>query len=261
MRICLRRMVLALAMICIVAFASPSTVFAGSLDDLSNGSTQSSSSNSTNQDGDGKDSISDYLKGYNPVTSENMQKAGTMASPIVTALGTISGFIVMIVSAGIFVVTALDLCYIGIPFLRPTLNPNQASGGSSPMMGMGMGMSSMGGMQGGSVNSGRRCWVSDEAIACVNLAGGQQGGASMGMSPMGMSPMGMMGGMGQQPSQVSTKSVIVEYLKKRSFFLIIFTIATVILMSSIFTNCGLNLAELLTKIIAKFNGQVSNVNI
>lgn len=260
MRICLRRMVLALAMICIVAFASPSTVFAGSLDDLSNGSTQSSSSDSVKQDNGDNGSISDYLKGYNPVTSKNMKKAGSMASPIVSALGTISGFIIMLVSAGIFVVTALDLCYIGLPFMRPTLNPNHQAGGSSPMMGMGMGMgmgmSSMGGMQGGSVNSGRRCWVSDEAIACVNLAGGQQGGASMGMSPMGM-----MGGMGQQPSQVSTKSVIVEYLKKRSFFLIIFTIATVILMSSIFTNCGLNLAELLTKIIAKFNGQVSNVNI
>lgn len=290
MKSCIRKMALVLSMICIVAFASPLAIFAGNLDDLSSGSTTQNnpnngydSSQSNQEDG----AIADYLHGYTPVTQDNMQKAGSMASPIVSALGTLSGFIVMITSAGIFVVTALDLCYIGLPFTRSILNPQMAGGaqgGGMPMGGMGMGM--RGGMMGGMGAMGggaqgvmpeqglRRKWVSDEAVACVNLAnmqnqqgagspmGGMGGMGGMGMGGMGMGGMGGMGAMGGAPAQPAhTKSIILEYLKKRMFFIIVFTIATVILMSSLLTDCGLNLAELFSKVMSKFNGQIANVNI
>lgn len=266
-------MLLVLCMMCIMAFASPVCIYASSdLDGLSSGS---NTNESTSHDSSSDTSISNYLKGYDPVTQDNMERAGTMASPIVNALGTLSGFIIMVVSAAIFVVTALDLAYIGLPFLRQTLNPNYVAGaqGGSPMGGMGMGMGMRGGMGMGGMGmggaqpatSGRRCWVSDEAIKCVQLASqGQAQGSPMG-GGMGMMGGGMgMGGMGMGGAQAQptpTKSVIFEYLKKRIFFIIVFAVATVLLMSSIFTDCGLNLAELAIRVMHKLNGSIANINV
>lgn len=261
-------MLLVLCMMCVMAFASPVCIYATDLDGLSSGSSTNSSTSHGSSD---NTSLSDYLRGYNPVTQDNMDKAGKMASPIVNALGTLSGFIIMLVSAGIFVVTALDLAYIGIPFLRTTLNPNYCAGaqGGSPMGGMGMGMGMRGGMGMGGMGMGgaqpaapgRKCWVSDEAVVCVQMA---SQGQAQGGSPMG-GGMGMMGGGmgmgGAQAQPMPTKSVILEYLKKRTFFLIIFAVATVLLMSSILTDCGLNLAELGISVINKLNGFIQNINV
>lgn len=282
------KLALVLSMICIIAFASPIGLFASSLDDLSSGSTTNSGSTtgSPNTSNDSS-ALSDYLQGYTPITDENMGQASKLASPIVNILGTVSGLIVMVVSAAIFVITALDLAYIGLPFTRALLNPTYGGGapaGGAPMggMGMGMGMGMRGGMGMGGMGMGapaggagmmpehglRRRWVSDEAVFVVNTyANPQAQGGAMGggMSPMGgmggMGGMGMMGGMPQQQAQpMPTKSVIFEYLKKRIFFLIVFALATVVLMSSIFTDCGINLAELLTKIMDKVNGQITTFN-
>ena len=297
MKSAISRMALVLSMICIIAFASPLTLFATSLDDLSSGSTVNDNQNSTETDNGYSSSrneadtgaVSDYLKGYTPVTQENMQSANTMASPIVNVIGTATGFILMIASAGIFLVTALDLIYIGLPFTRSFLNPkygmqNAAGGmgmgmGGMGMRGMGMGMrGGMGmGMGGGAgapqqaTETGlRRQWVSDEAEYCVNFANQQDASTNMAGGAM-QGGMGMMGGMGmgamggampqQAPNPPSTKSIIFMYLKKRMFFIIIFSLSTVILTSSVLTDCGLNLAELLEKIFVKVNGQISNVSI
>ena len=116
-----------------LSFSTP--VFASDLDSLGNTSTTSSSNQGDSNSGGGNDSVTDYLKGYTPVTDQNMSDAKQYASPITNILGTATGFIVMVVSAAIFVVTALDLCYIGLPFTRNFLNP-QAQGGGSPMGGM-----------------------------------------------------------------------------------------------------------------------------
>ena len=125
-----------------------------------------------------------------------------------------------------------------------------------------------GGTQGQSQEYGmHRRWVSDEAVNCAALANPQPQGGGMGMSPMGgMGGMGMGGGMmggmgGQQQQPMPTKSVIMMYLKKRTFFLIVFAVATILLTSSIFTDCGINLAELSFKIIDKFNSIISGVNV
>ena len=191
-----------LALMFCLLFA-PIIASASDLDSLGGGSNTTQNSNTDT-------AMSDYLKNYEPVTGENMQKAGTLASPIANALGTLTGFIMIITSAGIFVVTALDLMYIGIPFTREYLAPgvkgDSASGGA---MGGGMGMQM------------------------------QQ----------------------QQQSQGGGKSAITTYLIKRSFFLVVFAICSVVLLSSIFTDCGINLAALIMKVMNTFNGNIQNVQI
>jgi hypothetical protein len=260
------RLMLVLSMICFIAFTSPIAIQATGLDGLGSqtqsGSTESNGSSSGSDDS----AMSDYLSGYNAVSSDNMSAASTLATPIANAIGTITGFIMIIVSAGIFLITALDLAYIGLPFLRPMLNPQAGAGAGGGMgaMGGGFGGSPMGGMGGGAQPQGRK-WISDEAEACVAQAGGggaqgggmMPGGGGFGGGGFG-SPMGGMGG-GAQPQP--TKSVILMYLKKRAFFLIIFAVASIVLMSSIFTDCGINLAALLTKIMNKFNNTLGNVNV
>lgn len=239
------KMALVLSMICVIAFASPVIIQAtNSLDGLGSQSTETGSQ--TSEAGSEDNAVADYLKGYNAVSSENMEKANTLASPIANAIGTITGFIMIVISAAIFLVTALDLAYIGIPFLRPKLNPQAAGGG---MMG------GMGAPMGGAQPAGRK-FISDEAEACVAQAGGS-GGMAGGMMPGGMGMGAPMGG--GQPAP--TKSVILTYLKKRAFFLIIFAVASIVLMSSIFTDCGINLAALLTKIMNRLNGSISNVQV
>lgn len=285
-----RRVAMMLFLMCFMTYATSLFVFAGSLDDLSSGQTSGSYEAGSNNSDDG--AISDYLRGYTPVTGDNMKSASTVANPIVNFLGTMAGGIIMIASAAIFVVTALDLCYIGLPFCRGWLNPELAGGGAQagggmPMGGMGgmggfgrggmMGggmMGAGGGQAGGVVESGlRRKWVSDEAVFCVNTyashgqaGGAQTGGMSggMGMGGMGMMGGGMMGGgMGgqQQQPDMPTKSVIFEYLKKRVFFIIVFSVCAVLLMSSVLMDCGINLAELAIKVINNINGSIAGVNV
>ena len=199
-------------------------------------------------------SITDYMRGYNYTTEGQMQKASTFASPITNVVGMLTGFIVMITVALVGLVTALDLLYIAVPFTRSFLNPMQSQGGV-PMGGMGMG-TPMGG--GASAEQGlHRKWVSDEAVACVNMSGGS---AQPQMAMGAQGGMGMPMGGAPQPAQ-NTKSVIATYLQKRVVFLVIFAICLTLLLSSVFTDCGLNLAELLYKILSKVNGGIANAQI
>ena len=196
----------AICMMCIIAFASPFVLHATELDSFES-VVYNSSTTGSEDSGDGDaGAISDYLTGYTPVTQENMDNASTIAGPIASAIGTFVGGIFIVVEAAIFLVTALDLLYIGVPVTRSYLAPQQ-----------------------------------------------QQGGMGMGMGGMGMG--------GQQPQAQSTKSVILTYLKKRSFFLVIFTVAGIVLLSSIFTDCGINLANLLVKVMNKINYAIGNVEI
>lgn len=272
MKTAFSKIALVLSVICIIAFASPVGIYASSLDELlGDDNTTTSSDDGSNGNvtvDNGEDySISDYMRGYNPISSENMQQASKLATPVANVIGTITGFIMIITVSFIFLTTALDLLYIAFPPIRPRLNPEmgQASGGGMgmPMGGMGMGMRGgmMGGMgapAGGGAAPMQRRWVSDEAVAAVAMANpAPQGGGMMG----GMGGMGMMGGMGAAPQPaMSTKSVIGTYFKKRIFFVIIFACASVVLMSSILLDCGINLAELLLKIFEKLNGSIANQN-
>lgn len=183
--------------------------------------------------------LGDVLQNYNPITDDNMSQAQALANPITNIIGNIIGAIVLLTAAGIFLVTALDLAYIAMPFTRPLL-------------------------------TSKHQLVSDEALAAVGGASGGQQAGGMG-SPMG-SPMGGMGGMGSPmgspmgggmggQQKQSTKSVITTYFKKRVVFMVIFAVATVILTSSILTGVGINLAALLTEIINKLNSIINGVKV
>lgn len=184
--------------------------------------------------------LGDALQNYNPITDDNMSQAQALANPITNIIGNIIGAIVLLTAAGIFLVTALDLAYIAMPFTRPLL-------------------------------TSKHQLVSDEALAAVGGASGGQQAGGMG-SPMG-SPMGSMGGMGSPmgspmgggmgagQQKQSTKSVITTYFKKRVVFMVIFAVATVILTSSILTGVGINLAALLTEIINKLNSIINGVKV
>ena len=212
--------------------------------------------------------LTGYMKKYKPITEDNMKQAGVVATPIVNAIGIVTGFVLLIVMAGVGLITALDLAYIGIPRLRPLLAPNaggtQAGGMTSPMGGMEMGMHGRG-MMGGSPqpSAGGHQWVSDEALASVAMAGASVQPAGGGMPPMG-GGMGMMGGgmMGGTPQQpVKQSSVIFTYLKKRVFFVILFAVALILLTSSVLLDCGINIAELSIKVFNKLNGNISNIDV
>ena len=176
-------------------------------------------------------------------------------------------------SAAIFLITALDLLYIGFPPMRSILYPAGQSTpqGGMPMGGMGMGRMgmmgggmAMGGMQGSqamATGSSHR-WVSDEAIAAVALsqpvaaqAPVMGGGMGMGMAGMGMGmPMA-----NQAPAGNTTQSAITVYFKKRIVFIVVFGICAVVLLSSVLTDCGLNVGMLILKIIGKLSDSASSV--
>lgn len=229
-------LVMCLAVMCMIGFTGQ-VAHAANLNDVA-GSNSDSGSDSHNT------AMSDYLQNQEPVTAENMAAAQKFASPLTDIFGNLTGFACIIVSSGIFVITALDLVYIGLPPFRSMLySGGQSSGG----MGMGMG----GGQQGGQK---QRQWVSDECLAVCGQSGGGQASSGMGMG-MGMG-MNSMGGQGGQ--QQGAKSMILEYFKKRTIFLIIFAVATVMLTSSIFTDCGINLANLLFKVMDTVNGNIQS---
>ena len=248
--------------VCLIScFVLPFACYAAEdMDGVAQGSqTQQSQQNQQQAGNDGDvGAIGDYMRGYTPVDDEDMAKANQMASPITNFIGSVIGVIVVLASTGIFLITALDLCYIGIPFTRHLLTMKyqlvsdealacapgaaapQQSGGMNGQMG---GMNSQMGGFGGGMNSG--------------FGGGMNGG--MNGFGGGMNSMG--GQMGAQQGQQSTKSCVVQYFKKRIVFIVVFTICTIILLSSAITGCGINLASLLLKILNKINGGIAGVSV
>lgn len=238
------------------AFARVSVVHATSLDNI-NGSQAESSTNQQNDDGS---ALSNYMRNYTPITHDNMNKASEYANPVVSALGTLAGIVMLIVIAAIGVVTALDLCYIYVPITRNALGGGAVGGATPQAGGMGMmggryGMSGGMGMSGGAQQIGHR-WVSDEAINAVAMASaGTQQPMSGGMG------MGMGMGMQQQQAQPKGKSVALTYFKSRMFALILFGVCSVVLFSSVLTNCGINVGLLILKIIDKVGSSATQVSI
>lgn len=247
-------------MLCMLLMST--SVFCNDLDTMNQNGSSTTDSSSSGTGDESFDSITDYMRGYESVTSEDMQKASKMTGPVARLIGTASGVVIMLTTAFLFFTTALDLMCIAVPFTRKWLYPEslaqQGAGGASPGMGMGMmGMGrmgmGMGGVQQGAQPTGRRL-VSDECVAALAEAQPQQQQGATGGMGMGM------GAMPAQQAPMSTKSVIATYFKKRIFFVIVFAIASTILMSSLLMDCGLNLAELLYKIGVMFNDGLAGVN-
>lgn len=210
--------ILCLCMMCMLLFST--TAFCT---DVTNSLEQTESTGD-----EALDSITDYMKGYNPINRKSMEKAHLLASPVASMIGTSIGVINALTVFLIFLVTSLDLLYISVPFTRNFLYP---SGG---------GMST--GMQEQSAPGHK--WVSDEAVQALNQVQPQSAGGGMPQQGGGI------------PQQAGGKSVILCYFRKRIIFLVIFAIATTILMSSLFLKCGINLAELLYKVLEMVMGGI-----
>ena len=194
--------------------------------------------------------VADFFKNHESMTSDQLNTASGKVSPFTNVIGYLMGGIITLTTSGIFLITAVDLAYIAIPFVRCLLyTGGEITQGASMGMGMSrMGGYGMGGMQQQQSQAKPRQFVSDEAIKCVASSTSQQ--SSMGMSGFGMS------GMQQQPAQISTKSVILEYFKKRTFFLILFVICAIMLTSSIFVGTGVNLAQWGIKLMEMINSSI-----
>lgn len=204
--------------------------------------------------------VADYIKNHRAMTSDQMNKASQALSPITNIFGYIIGGIMVLVSAGIFVITAIDILYIGLPPFRNLLYKpqNNVQGGGMMPGGYGAGRYGMaGGQQQASGGSGIQ-WISDEARQCamlLNSADQPAVGSGMGMG-MGMGPTQMNS---QNAQQMSTKSVIGIYFKKRVFFLIIFAVCSVMLTSSIFIGTGVNIAKWGMQIMNMVNDFIANI--
>ena len=255
--------------------------FAGGIDnDIGVGSSNKSGGTTINNASDflNKGEVSqddkavvDLIKNQDIMSSENLETAQNLLSPVTNVIGILTGIIVAFASAAIFLITALDLLYISVPPVRPYLYASNTDG-TGGMTGGRMGM--MGGMQSmpgnGAAGPKRHQWVSDEAVQCAAMLGGSaatagagmrgMGGAGWGMGGPGMGGMGMGGmgmggnmGMGGSPESATRGSVIKVYFKKRLVFMILFAICIVVLTSSVLIGTGANLALWVLKILDAIN--------
>lgn len=196
--------------------------------------------------------VGNMLKNRRGMTGKDLEKASQVVSPLTNTLGFLSGCIIAVISLAIFLITAIDLAYIAVPPIRTFLYTPGTDGtgamtagraGGYPMYGGGM-------MQGGAGQPQQRRriqWISDECVQVCALLGGSS------MSE-GVGAMGRMGGFqGQPQNQMTRSSVIKEYLKKRAFFIVLFAVCIIILMSSVLMGTGVNIAQWGIKILSAIN--------
>ena len=205
--------------------------------------------------------VGDWISNQSGMTGDQLNEASENLSFVTNFIGYVVGGIVILIFAGLFLITALDLFYITFPPVRNLLYKAGTDGTGAYTGGgmaggygrgmMGMGMAGAGGAAGGTNKPTQ--WVSDEAVQCAALMGGsaqaQNGGGMMGG--------GMYGGMqGQPQQQMSTKSVIGIYFRKRIFFMILLVLCVIILTSSALLGTGVNLALWGVRLIDMLNGYI-----
>lgn len=206
--------------------------------------------------------IANMFKNYRPFTEGQLQEASAKMSPIASAAGVLISILLWVALIGIFVMTALDMVYMALPPIRGLLykNTNQGQGG---MMG-GYGRMGMGGMGGSQPIKKGHQWVSDEAVqASIMLdqaRGMSTGGSGGGMGYGGMG-YGAMGAHNQQmdASDLTSKGVLVTYLKSRAVFLIMFGICAIVLTCSALLGLGVNAGMLIVRLIDAIASGIPNI--
>jgi len=206
--------------------------------------TQSGSNSGAGQSG--AEVIGSLFEGVS-VDKEAASKANAYMRPLAKGANVLFAVILGFASVGMFLLTALDLLYIAVPPIRNFLNPagaGTANGPTGGMMGGGYGVM---GVMGASANQGGfrgtiSRWISDEAYYAVSLLnGGATNAPAFGGGFGGGYGGGFGGGFGvmqQQQEPPKTGSVIWNYLKNRTFFLVMFGVCSVLFSTLIFTDLG-----------------------
>lgn len=201
------------------------------------------------------EAVGNWIANQRGMTGEQLQTASETLSPLTNAIGYLVGAIVVLIMVLVSLITALDLLYISFPPVRNLLykagtdgTGAYTGGGMAGGYGRGYGGMMMGGAGGAAGGTNKPTqWVSDEAVMCAALVGG---------SAQAQNGMGGGFGMQQPQQQMSTKSVIWVYLKKRVFFLILLIVGIMILTSSAILGTGVNLAQWGIKLINMINGYI-----
>lgn len=178
----------------------------------------------------------------NNINKADANKVGEMSRPVSSMAGTIMSVIIYILFAWLAVQTGIDLCYIGLPAVRPLLYAGSQGQQGSNYSGYQQGYNNYqqnGGnyQQGNNSSSGSkpRCLISGELRGLISTGNTQQ--------------RIMQGQQGQQ--QVTTTSVLLKaYFKKRIWAIIILVIVVMLLVSSnIFIKTGMNIGEAILRIL------------
>ena len=211
--------------------------------------------------------ISNQLKGYRPVKSEDIQNARQNSGWLTDIIGMGISLLIILTFAFTGFITAADLFYLYFPPVRKFLY-SAGTDGTGGMTGMG----GMGGNGGGSTSFLNLQWVSDEAVAVSSMLGGsaQATGHGGGMMNGGFGGGfgggyggGFGGGFGAQPNDVQQKggkSVIRVYLGKRVVALVLLGVASVLLFTSAFTDFGINAGGMILNILSVIQEKMSSIN-
>lgn len=223
--------------------------------------TGGSSSNVSSSNSESAAAVGELFK-QGALTQDSVDKAAKWVKPVAKVINVAMAIVLGIFSAILVFISVLDLVYIGVPAVRPYLMPGggaQQQAGGAPMMGMnsyGAGRMGMPGMNGGmaGMNGGMQQsqgaaatigqWISDDAKQAVAEAQQQAGGGATGMP-------GMPGMMNAQQAPVKGKNLVVAYMKKRAFSLIMLGVCLVLFTCTIFTDLGTMLGM---KILALLSG-------
>lgn len=195
--------------------------------------------------------LGNFLWQHRGVTSDQLNSASEIASPVANAFGYIAAFIIALTASAIFLITALDILYIAVPFVRPFLYTAGTDGTGAMTAGRyGGGPGGYGGYGGYAQNTssssgGRRHqFISDEAVTCAALLGGSSRTENIGAPG--------------QRSNETRGSVIKAYLVKRAGFMVLFVLCVVVLMSSALMGTGANLANFSIKVITAINNALKS---
>ena len=246
--------VCAFTLMCMFVLSTGTIAQASGLeDDVTTSSEDSISLNGGEVSQDDQD-VANWIKNQRGMTGEQLEKASNTLSPLTNLCGYLVGGIVCIIFTLVFVITVLDILYITVPPIRGLLYKGNQSGGSAQVGGYNSGYNSgytpfnQGMQQGGQQGLLQSMqWISDEAVQCAMLSGGGQQQAQAGGYPGQQAP---------QQGQMSNKSIIAMYFKKRVFFMILLGICVLVLTSSALLGTSINLAQWLLKIIDMINGNI-----
>lgn len=154
------------------------------------------------------------------LTEESVQEAQEIVSPLAKVMNSFMAILLGLLSLALLLTTLFDLVYIAIPALRPLMSGDEGQPQAYPHQPMGMGDPSKGMVQTPQYTPhqnksvGYRL-ISDEAIAATMEA------------------------------QSSLKILILSYMKKRTFFLVLFALAVILFTSSVFTDIGVKFGTLI----------------